>query len=372
MENIFSVEFYPSNADIEEVWKNSFIIFDTCSLLNLYKYSKKTREQYLNVLKQVEDRLWLPYQIGAEYFENRANTIIGIEISYDKIVQKLKEQFERLREELKQIKFCEDVEEELQKGFQKLKEAIVDKQKDRISFSPATDPILKELKRLYKNKVGQNFTIEKLAEIRIEGDDRFEKQIPPGYCDRDKDDMRKNKYGDLIIWKQIMEQSICTKKNIIFVTDDGKEDWWLKIQNRTISPRKELYSEFINITKQKILIYRPKNFMNYAKDNLKSRVDAKTIDEIVNISALHGITDYTKNLMGEMKQPFSMPDYLKSTGNLSQPVLIPDHLKSIGAISEPLSVLDSYRKNEDNPFSYLNYLKGIGSVPKKSFNNENE
>ena len=128
--------------------------------------------------------------------------------------------------------------------------------------------------------------------------------------------------------------------------------------------------------------------MNYAKDNLKSRVDAKTIDEIVNISALHGITDYTKNLMGEMKQPFSMPDYLKSTGNLSQPVLIPDHLKSIGAISEPLSVLDylksigaiseplsvldSYRKNEDNPFSYLNYLKGIGSVPKKSLNNENE
>ena len=82
------------------------------------------------------------------------------------------------------------------------------------------------------------------------------------------------------------------KKNIIFITDDAKEDWWLTIHGRTISPRKELYSEFLEKTKQKILIYRPDIFMKYAKDKFNSRLDDDAINEIINISTF--ISSYIK------------------------------------------------------------------------------
>jgi len=37
---------------------------------------------------------------------------------------------------------------------------------------------------------------------------------------------RGNKFGDLIIWKEMIEKAKAEKRPIIFVTDDGKSDWW--------------------------------------------------------------------------------------------------------------------------------------------------
>ena len=63
------------------------------------------------------------------------------------------------------------------------------------------------------------------------------------------------KYGDFIIWKQLIEHAIDTKKNVIFVTDDEKEDWWEEFNGKTIGPRPELSKEFREKTSKLFLMY---------------------------------------------------------------------------------------------------------------------
>ena len=54
----------------------------------------------------------------------------------------------------------------------------------------------------------------------MEGNDRYEKKIPPGYKDAIKKSgiLDNNAYGDLIVWKEILRFSKKEKKNIIYVT----------------------------------------------------------------------------------------------------------------------------------------------------------
>ena len=91
-------------------------------------------------------------------------------------------------------------------------------------------------------------------------------------------------YGDFILWKQIMDKSESDKKDIIFVSNDEKEDWRLKCHGKIIGARKELIKEFESKTGQKILIYNSKLFLEYAKKN-KIKVSQKTINEIRKVKA---------------------------------------------------------------------------------------
>lgn len=214
------------------------------------------------------------------------------------------------------FKFHEDdiksLIDEIEKGFAKIKEAIDESKKSRIPFTTKDDPVLDEIKNIYKNKVGGNYTLAEIDKISKEGEERYKNEIPPGYCDRNKDDVKKNKFGDLILWKQIMDKSLNDKKNVIFITDDAKEDWWLKVHGRTISPRKELYSEFLSETSQRVLIYRPDAFMKHAKDKFKSRLDDSTINEIINMSTIHINRSYLSNYEKLLNKYMISPDFRDS------------------------------------------------------------
>ncbi len=90
-----------------------------------------------------------------------------------------------------------------------------------------------------------------------DGKIRYENKIPPGFKDAEKaskgedsyyyfDGLRfERQYGDLILWKQLLlKASDENVDNIIFITDDSKEDWWYKINsngNKTIGPLAQGY-----------------------------------------------------------------------------------------------------------------------------------
>ena len=72
-------EFKPLSADeIDAIWKGAIIVLDTNILLNLYRYSEETRDDVLSVMEKMKDRLWMPYQVGLEYFNNRVKTFSAI------------------------------------------------------------------------------------------------------------------------------------------------------------------------------------------------------------------------------------------------------------------------------------------------------
>ncbi len=72
-----------------------------------------------------------------------------------------------------------------------------------------------------------------LDKIYEEGAVRYVNEIPPGYKDGHKTEeflnrgvLYKSKFGDLILYKQILKFSLDTKiKNVIFISEDSKKDW---------------------------------------------------------------------------------------------------------------------------------------------------
>ena len=92
--------------------------------------------------------------------------------------------------------------------------------------------------------IGDKFTIQKLLEIISEGELRYKYKIPPGFEDFKKDGI--DKFGDLIVWKQILELPKSMEvENIIFITNDEKDDWWDKSEDGSMKINSYLLDEFI-------------------------------------------------------------------------------------------------------------------------------
>jgi len=63
------------------------------------------------------------------------------------------------------------------------------------------------------------------AQVNREGPGRFEHRLPPGFRDEDKPE---NRFGDLIIWFEILEEAVRRAADfpkVLFITRDEKSDW---------------------------------------------------------------------------------------------------------------------------------------------------
>ncbi len=65
----------PTNEEKQELWEKAVFIFDTNVLLNLYRYSAKTRTSLLAAFENLKDRIWIPYQVAFEFMRKRCEVI---------------------------------------------------------------------------------------------------------------------------------------------------------------------------------------------------------------------------------------------------------------------------------------------------------
>ena len=163
-------------------------------------------------------------------------------------------------------KACDEIEENLKKLKQKHPNLIED------------DNLRDSLDTLLKDKIGLPYSQKELEDIYNLGKKRFEQDIPPGYMDKDKQGIRK--YGDLILWFQVIDKAKETDKSIILVTDDRKEDWWTRHRGKTIGPKAELIDEMISKANVSFYLYQTDPFMENAKKFLNKQVKKKAIDEV--------------------------------------------------------------------------------------------
>lgn len=63
----------PQPADQAEFFRSATIVLDTNVLLALYKLSPGVREDALRAIESTKDRLWLPHQVGVEFYRNHAS-----------------------------------------------------------------------------------------------------------------------------------------------------------------------------------------------------------------------------------------------------------------------------------------------------------
>ena len=282
MKSKFPGYFKLTDKEINELWKNALFTLDANILLNLYRYSDETREEFFKILNKLKKRIWIPHQSAQEFFNNRLGVISQQEKSYEETISSLKS-IEKEFHNSRQHPFLSD---KLLKKFTSLNEEICKQLEGNKEFHNnriTEDDILAKIESLFDKKVGNEFTEEELQEICKEGEIRFKNKVPPGYKDSSKNDdteLNSRKYGDFIVWKQIIQKSKDLKQGVILLTDDRKEDWWVRFKGKTISPRPELIKEFQLEAEQSFHMYQSDRFLEFARDFLNEKVDEKAIEEI--------------------------------------------------------------------------------------------
>lgn len=280
------LEYYrPTENEFLELWDNSTIVFDANILLNIYRYSPSTRDNLIDILESVSDRIWVPYQAALEYQKNRLEVIYEKSESYDKIIENIRKNEKSLYKELNSFTNyphinIDDYLERIKAGLDGIKKEIEDKKNKHPNLLDS-DEYRERLTSLFKAKTGKPYSEERLDEIYKEGEKRYKKQIPPGFKDTSKEGEKK--YGDLVLWHQILDHAKSTKKPIIFVTDDNKEDWWYDFKGKTVGPHPYLIREMINEANVKFYMYRTEQFMTYASKYIGSNVSDNAIEEIETI-----------------------------------------------------------------------------------------
>ncbi|WP_158850987.1 PIN-like domain-containing protein [Algibacter sp. L1A34] len=294
----------------KELWKDSLIVFDTSALIDFYSYPKETRQDIFDeIFPKLKDRLWIPSHVEFEYLKNRKGIIEKpITENYNPIKEEklrdlnlAKTQILKISKGIKEetlkpekhpflpqesidefILFTKKIDEKITK-FEKDIKVEITKQETEIKSLNKNDTILKAFEN--NLKVGNETTHSEIMEIVKEGKLRYEFEIPPGYEDK-KEKIGTQIFGDLIVWKQILEYSKQQNKSVIFICNDLKIDWCFKdkkTRNRIQSPRMELIKEFRDNNKKEFWMYSQSQFIYTAKKILKIDFADEKIKEISNV-----------------------------------------------------------------------------------------
>ncbi len=86
MRNLFLEYFRDNEKDQKRLWEECIFVLDANILLNQYRYSDDTRTEFLNILKSLTNRLWIPHQAAEEYLTNRLTVIDKQEKSYQQVM----------------------------------------------------------------------------------------------------------------------------------------------------------------------------------------------------------------------------------------------------------------------------------------------
>ncbi len=285
MKELFSGHFKESQENLKESWSSCVFVFDANILLNLYRYSDSTRNEFLRLLEKIKDRVWLPHRAAEEYLNNRLSVIGQQEESYDLTIKSI----ENLKKGLDNARQHPFVSKETMGKINSTFETLCDELKDNQKVHSKrilNDEIKESISKIFDNRVGLPFIKEELEKLITDGEERYKQKIPPGFKDASKSSGSEvfaeqcKKYGDLIVWKQVLKHSSEIKKGIVLVTDDNKEDWWERFKGKTIGPRPELIKEFKDATNNTFHMYKADSFLELARDNLNEEVSREIVEEI--------------------------------------------------------------------------------------------
>lgn len=313
-----------SETEKKALWDNATFVFDTNVFLNLYRYSKKTRDALLDAMKQLESRIWMPYHVAFEFMKRRPEIIFETVDRYSKLKQEAEKLLHACSEMLR-VKKNDPEYLELQKYINQW--LSTNKEKNLLVDNVTDDPILERILQLYENKVGPDFTEDEKINAVKDGEIRYAKKIPPGYMDaqKAKNSSDNNAYGDFFVWKQILKYSAENKTSIIFVTHDQKEDWWNIVHGKTIGPRVELRKEFYNNAQSLFHMYTMDSFISHFDTGETGSIDKSVVEEVKSYSELpvgmkiiaNAVADYTDLLRSGLHH-ISVDDFSIAISDLEQ------------------------------------------------------
>ncbi|HDS1390683.1 TPA: DUF4935 domain-containing protein [Stenotrophomonas maltophilia] len=311
MKNAFPGYYPPTTAEYRTLWEKGIFIFDTNTLLHLYRVPEATRRQMLSALRALKGRVWIPRHVGVEFQTRRIGVI---KKAHQDAAAVLDEMDKALDAYLRSVSKAELAERGVTTAVASINaisaeaKMVRDVAEKTLGGQMApTDPdtIRGEIDKIFEGKVGaapeNQAVVDGWNSIAKE---RYLAKRGPGYEDAVKADepsptfeaqglTYERQYGDLYIWLQILAKAQAEKwENVVFVTRDVKEDWWRlvpgKEKNRPIvSPLESLTEEMRAVGVKKFWMYQLTEFLKQAEKHLAVEVSELTIKDA-------GMLDRTK------------------------------------------------------------------------------
>lgn len=294
----------------KKIWTECIFIFDTSALLNFYNYSPETKSFiFQQIFSTLENRLWIPNQVEFEYLKNRQTVLKNpITEKYGKLEeeiillkglsQKFENQLINLKNKTKK-KFAhpyldQKVFKSFDNIFEKNKaelgrllaslEKEVETRKKEILELEKIDNVLNAFEKHFQS--GEPFTFDQLLSICKDGELRYKQKIPPGYEDGEgkKGKVGVQAFGDLIIWKQILEYARTSLKPIVLITDDVKSDWCYIEKSgsdtKITRPREELIKEMHDFAGVDFWMYTQSQFIHKVEEYYKIKSNQDILEDV--------------------------------------------------------------------------------------------
>lgn len=281
--------------------EKKLIVFDSNVWLDMYKLPPPTIQTIVNSISESLENFWLPNQVYIEFNrhlkKNRDFAVMRFEnlkresaSSINDVKNLINQEFMNLKNndifDVSEVQDSFNIEvKKLAKGLKFGLEKLDKEYKKEVNcILPDNDVIQELIEELRKESKTTGFNISELLSIYEEGETRFKYNIPPGVTDATKeknediDSYLARKYGDLVIWKEILSEASRRQIDIIFVENEKKADWWETRGSKKMS--RVLLDEFVSTTnKQSIVMVRLEDFLETYGEELG--LPSQPIKEIV-------------------------------------------------------------------------------------------
>ena len=278
----------PSDEQFADAVKNWLVVLDTNVLLSLYGVHGTTLDDFIRVFEAIGDRLFIPHQVMDEFWRNR-RAVIAENQGKHREKERIEEAFAEIRSTFDKW-YSRVIERGGKPPHDRIKEldeavaAVVGYMEQQTGLHPATtpdtptwdDPVLRQLEPLLESKVGAPPAPEELSRLLRDGEARVKQRIPPGYLDAAKGGGRAA--GDFILWHQTIQHAKETGRNVLFVTQDQKEDWWADRGTKSMRARPELVAELRREAGQDLLMVRSYTLFDLS-EHLGVEVSKQAIEE---------------------------------------------------------------------------------------------
>lgn len=309
----------PPSEVVALAFSSGLIVLDANVLLDLYKFAADSRTELLSVIERFRDRIWIPHQVGEEFYRNRIKVMADIHAGYSVLLGHLRKMQPKIIDEISGRINQLDNQVLLRgekAGLLRLLDSVLSPMmeavealaaKHKLGGSYADDPILKKLETLLHGRIGQPFT-EDLEAYLKEAERRIEANEPPGYKDSDKN----SAHGDYFAWAQTLNHAKSVKcAALLFVTSDKKEDWYREINGQLVSARPELALEARTMAGCHLVMMSAADFLRQSQEYAHVDVSDETIREAEDLTRQRGARKRIDQLRAELSMVAARRDDLR-------------------------------------------------------------
>jgi hypothetical protein len=278
MRDMFPGYLHRTPAEFSAIWRDCVFTFDASFLLDFYRSTSDLQRTLFEILELVKDRVLLTHQSALEYYRNRQKTIDESSGSYRRVSELVRDAVKKIESELKTYRKHTAIDVGkitaiVQKAATDVEGQLQELEKKHPNLAKE-DSIEERLARLFRGKVGTPYPESVLEGVYRKAEQRFADRIPPGYKDeRQKEGYRR--FGDVVLWLQLLDVAKERRAPLILVTADTKEDWWTQDGR----PRPELIQEMFSYAGVMFHMYTPAEFVRYSTEYLSLRNKAESLEK---------------------------------------------------------------------------------------------